>query len=168
VRNPNISSRELYRFVTEELFELEVENTAKTAVMNCFIYDEFYPDYKYENQKIAVNECIMHFFEKKDFFEFYFSDTIKFNRFKDVSRSELLRMIKIRRATYDSVKNLQVVVKNCSLKGYTCKVTGSYKASFIKAGDEKIKAGKWVVELIFDRPTECWNICNVQIKFGVN
>jgi len=164
VRNPNIRSRELYRFVTEELFELEVENTDKTGTMDCFIYDEFYPDYKYENQKVAVDECIMHFFEKKDLFDFYFSDSIKFNRYKDVSKKELFKMITFFRTTYDAVKNLQVIVKNCNLKGYTCKVTGSYKANFIVAGDEKIKAGRWIVEFIFDRLTECWNICNVQIK----
>jgi len=164
VRNPDINARELYRFVTEELFELEIENTNNRGILNCFIYDEFYPDYKYDNQKIAVDECIMCFFEKKDFFDFHFKDSIKFNRFNDVEKKELYEIIKLFRASYKAVNDLHVVARNCSIKGFCCKVTGSYKARLIMAGEEKVKAGKWIVEFIFDKPTECWYIINVQIK----
>jgi len=164
LRNQNVCSRELYRFVTEELFELEIENIDTPGLMSCFIYDEFYPDLKYDNQKIAVDECISCFFEKKDFFDFHFRDRIKFNRVNDVTKTEFYEIIKLFRATYDTVNDLQVVVKNSIIKGFCCKVTGSYKATLLMAGNEKVKAGKWMVEFIFDKPAEWWYICNVQIK----
>ena len=164
LRNQNVSSRELYRFVTEELFELEIENIDTPGMMNCFIYDEFYPDLKYDNQKIAVDECISCFFTKKEFFDFHFRDCIRFNRINDVTKKEFYEIIKLFRATYDAVNDLHIVAKNCIIKGFYCKVTGSYKARLVMTGDERIKAGKWIVEFIFDKPTEWWYISNVQIK----
>lgn len=42
--SPKVTSRELYRFATEELFELEIDDIDIPGMMNGFIYDEFYPD----------------------------------------------------------------------------------------------------------------------------
>jgi hypothetical protein len=163
VRNPNIKSRELYRFVTEELFELHLDDE-RSGDMNCFVYDDFYPDYEYENQKIAVEECIMYFFEKKEIFDFHFRDQLQLNRFKLITKKQLAEAIKIFRAGYDLVKNLKLTAKNCRVRGYTCRVTGSYKGNFIKGHDEMIKAGRWIVEMIFDKAGECWAISNIQLQ----
>src|SRR5688500_7056147 len=62
VSSPNITARQLYRFATEELFKMETDDTSMPGLMTCFFYDEFHPDYKYDNQRSAVDDCIMYFF----------------------------------------------------------------------------------------------------------
>src|SRR4030095_14115384 len=62
VCSPNVKARELYRFAVEELFNVETDKIDMPGMMTCFIYDEFHPDYAYENSRIAVEECMNYFF----------------------------------------------------------------------------------------------------------
>ena len=67
VCSPNISKRELYRFTTEELFNHEMDDMNVPGMMSCFTYDEFYPDYIYDNTNIALHDCIECILKKQVF-----------------------------------------------------------------------------------------------------
>ncbi|HWB62805.1 MAG TPA: hypothetical protein VG603_04785 [Chitinophagales bacterium] len=69
--------REIYRFVTEELFKHEIENVKMKGWTNQFIYEEFHPNAKYDVQN-AVRTALQFIFTKKgNFFDEYFSEEMK-------------------------------------------------------------------------------------------
>lgn len=52
-----VDDKELYRFITEELFEYEMDNMRMPGMMSCFIYEEFHPNAKYD-----VEQALDYFF----------------------------------------------------------------------------------------------------------
>lgn len=164
VRNPNVRARELYRFVTEEVFKMEVDNSSLPGMMTCFVYDEFYPDHKYDNRQIAIEECIRCFFEKKEFYDFHFSESVQLNDYNALSKIKLHQIINLFRTTYDDTRDLTITARSCSLKDNHCRVTGFYKVILKQAGEDKAKSGGWFVEFLFDDQVECWYISKVQIR----
>lgn len=43
-----VDDKELYRFITEELFLYEMDNIQVTGMTSCFIYEEFHPNAEYD------------------------------------------------------------------------------------------------------------------------
>ena len=41
----DVEEREIYRFVTEELFSHKMDNMRIPGMMACFIYEEFHPNH---------------------------------------------------------------------------------------------------------------------------
>jgi hypothetical protein len=60
-----VEEREIYRFVTEELFLHEVENMRIPGMMNCFIYEEFHPNHEYDIRNYCF-EGVEAFLNKKE------------------------------------------------------------------------------------------------------
>ncbi|HCY01177.1 MAG TPA: hypothetical protein DG754_13650 [Bacteroidales bacterium] len=61
----DVTDRELYRFIMEELIHQEVDDVNMPGMMSCFIYEEFYP-----NQEHNIgNDCsnFFHFFLTKEY-----------------------------------------------------------------------------------------------------
>ena len=55
--------REIYRFITEELFKHEIENVKVKGWVNQFIYEEFHPNPEYDVRN-AVFYCLQSIFNK--------------------------------------------------------------------------------------------------------
>jgi hypothetical protein len=53
VCSPHVSSRELYRFATEEFFQQEIDDVVVPGMTAVFIYDEFHPDPLFESKNLA-------------------------------------------------------------------------------------------------------------------
>lgn len=53
--------REIYRFITEELFKQEVQNVKMKGWLNQFIYEEFHPNAEYDVKNVC-NDCIYSIF----------------------------------------------------------------------------------------------------------
>lgn len=69
--------RELYRFITEELFKQELENVKIKGWVNQFVYEEFHPNPKYEIQNTAYY-CLQAIFNKGQvLYEDHFSEDLK-------------------------------------------------------------------------------------------
>jgi predicted HicB family RNase H-like nuclease len=69
--------REIYRFITEELFKHEIEDTKVKGWVNQFIYEEFHPNAEYD-VKNAVHFALLSLFDKEAaFFHEQFSETMK-------------------------------------------------------------------------------------------
>ena len=70
-------AREVYRFVTEELFKHEIEDVKLKGWMTQFIYEEFHPNAEYDI-RTAVTYIIQYLFNKDNhMFEEYFSEEMK-------------------------------------------------------------------------------------------
>ena len=52
-----VEKKELYRFITEELFKYEMDNIRIDGMMSCFTYEEFHP-----NAKFDIESAYDHFF----------------------------------------------------------------------------------------------------------
>ena len=69
--------REVYRFVTEELFKHEIEDVKVKGWINQFIYEEFHPNPDYD-VKNAVYYCLQSIFNKSNaIFEDHLSEEMK-------------------------------------------------------------------------------------------
>lgn len=69
--------REIYRFITEELFKHEIEDVRVKGWINQFIYEEFYPNADYDVRS-AVLFCIQTIFNKgSNFYDENFSEDMK-------------------------------------------------------------------------------------------
>jgi len=56
----DVDEREMYRFITEELFQEETDDMNVPGMMTCFTYEEFHPNHKHDIERHAT-----------DFFHFY-------------------------------------------------------------------------------------------------
>ena len=163
VCSPNVAARELYRFAVQELFELETDDISMPGMLTCFIYDEFYPDHKYDNQRIAVEECISYFFEKHEFFDFHFGDKIQLNSRKNLTKKEFRDVVNAYKTVYSKISKIRVEAKNCLIDDHSSVVTGFYEAIFTLSEKNTFKSGNWLVELIQDKEFGYWFITKVQL-----
>jgi hypothetical protein len=164
VCSPNVNARELYRFTLEELFEAETDNISLPGMMTCFIYDEFHPDDKYENARVAVEDCIHYFFDKEFFFEHHFAQSVQVNQHRNLSRDELKFIVQNFKKQYEEIVPMEVRSTSCHIQDDTCTVHGRYEAAMIMKGKSKIKKGYWTVEFSRDEQLGYWYINNVQIR----
>src|ERR1017187_2581601 len=60
----NYDDEVIYNFITKELFEKETDDIRIPGMMNCFTYEDFYPNHDYDIREHA-NEFIKFLIEKK-------------------------------------------------------------------------------------------------------
>jgi len=164
VCSPNVGARELYRFATEELFEVETDKIDVPGMMTCFIYDEFHPDYAYDNSRIAVDDCINYFFDKAFFYDHHFAERIRLNQHPNLNRAELKYIVQNFKSDYDQIVPVHIEIKTCSIHGVHCSVKGWYEAAFMVNEKSELKRGDWMVGFVRDNKSEYWEITDVQIS----
>ncbi len=85
--------REVYRFITEELFKIQVEDIKLKGWVNQFIYEEFHPNVEYDVRS-AVYQCLQTIFNKGHAFsDDYFSDDLKDSLGLSIDTDELKEKI---------------------------------------------------------------------------
>lgn len=168
VCSPNISSKELYRFALEELFQQEMEDFQIPGMMCCFIYDEFHPDPQYENERAALDtmkrvlgpevwECLPHLRRRN----------LRLNQRFPLQESGFRVFLNRFKDAYDRIDLVELSVTGCDINGDHCRVTGQYN---LKAGIQRemlMLDGAWEVELEFNRELGYWYVFNVQVA-GIN
>ena len=164
VCSPNVGPRELYRFTTEELFELETDNISLPGLTNWFIYDEFHPDHIYENSRIAVDECISYFFNKNSFYDHHFAKRVRVNNHSNLSKAELKFVVQNFKHDYDQIVPVHIRVKECKILNNNCLVNGHYEVAFIIREKSSVKKGDWSVKFTLNKDLGYWYINDVQIK----
>jgi hypothetical protein len=164
VCSPNVNARELYRFTLEELFEAETDNICMPGMMTCFIYDEFHPDEKYDNARVAVEDCIHYFFDQEFFNEHHFAESIQVNQHRNLTKDELKFIVQNFKNQYDEIVPSQIVSTGCLINNNRCVVHGKYEAAMVVKGNTKVKKGYWTVEFFRDEQLGYWYIHYVQIR----
>ena len=164
VYSPNVGPRELYRFITEELFEFETDNISLPGMTNWFVYDEFHPDHIYENSQYAVEECISYFFDKNSFSDHHFAKRVRVNNHSNLSMAELKFVVQNFKHDYDQIVPVHIGVKQCKILDNNCLVTGDYEVVFIIREKSSVKKGEWSVKFSLNKELGYWYINDVQIK----
>jgi hypothetical protein len=164
VCSPNVNARELYRFATEELFNIETDKIDMPGMMTCFIYDEFHPDVGYDNSRIAVEECMNYFFDKAAFQDHHYAEKVRLNHHNNLSRAELKYVVQNFKKEYDDLVPVHIKVARCRLNGHHCFVNGFYEAAFMTKGKSELKRGDWMVGFQLDKDAGYWDINEIQIR----
>ncbi len=74
----------IYRFITEEFFEIETDDFRINGMFHCYIYEEFHPNHEYDIRKLA-EDFFKGFFEmewRAEFAKYQFSETVNFRNKK--------------------------------------------------------------------------------------
>jgi|ERR1043165_5970126 hypothetical protein len=145
--------REVYRFITEELFKHEIEDVKMKGWVNQFIYEEFHPNPDYDVRN-AVQQCLQSIFNRGHaFFEEHYSEEMKNSIGLSMEVDELREKIEsfwsqfhnMRLDHYD-VEKLEINTE-AATADVVCNV--SYKVQSEKG--KKFKTEHTVVELVLGR-----------------
>lgn len=168
VCSPNVNTRELYRFATEELFEYEMNDIFIPGGMTSFTYDEFYPDPIYENTNIALDDCIECILKKKCFswMPMLKKENLRINDHYPLSEKEYLTVINRFKDAHEDIKVNEISNTDCVIEDNNCRVNGKYDIILVSVQEEINLKGKWFVEFEFDG-FGFWEIDHVQIE-GIN
>lgn len=167
VCSPNISNRELYRFATEELFNYEMNDIFIPGGMTCFTYDEFYPDYIYDNTRTALDDCIQCILKKQSFnwMPMLKAENLRINNHYPLSEKEYINIINRFKEAYEDIKTNDLTAIDCVIDDTNCQVKGTYDVTLVLPLEETNVKGNWLVE--FTWREGYWEIINVQIE-GIN
>ena len=164
VNNPKITSRELYRFATEELFEHQTDDIDIPGMISGFIYDEFYPDYEYENSTIAI-DCIQNILSKEPFDAFQsLAKKLTLNSNKDLPQERFKLIVNQFKNAFEDIELHKAETESCMIEETTCTVKGSYSATGVLDNDKLEWAGSWQVVYYFDDNLGYWEIVTVMIQ----
>lgn len=162
--SPKVTAKELYRFTTEELFKHEMDDMNIPGMMSGFIYDEFYPDYEYDNTCYAVDDCIKPILRKEplEFLMWFAKENIQLNTHKNLTEEQLKEIVNSFKNKFDDVELKEIENVSCDLKKDNCKVTGTYETILTFDNTPVSVKGNWLVEFILHN--DYWSILNVQIE----
>lgn len=163
--SPNVSNRELYRFTTEELFNLEVSDINIPGMICGFIYDEFYPDHKYENTSTAIQDVMEEIFGKEELLlpPWKFRKSFTLNDFENLSLEDFTKMIELLRESFEKIELKKVNSTSCEIVEDRCIVSGIYEAELIYGANKETPQGKWIVNFLEDEPGD-WRISRIDIE----
>lgn len=163
VCSPNVSTKELYRFVTEELFEHETDDISLPGWSTHFIYDEFHPDAKYENSRMVKDDLLGDIFSKRDLVNrHHYTDGFSFNgqHFADFDKfSEKINRFK---SLFEEIELENCSIDQCEVREKECQVSGAYKAIAKSGANELVYTGLLKVELVID-DSRYWDFKTIDI-----
>jgi hypothetical protein len=165
VFSPNVKAREIYRFITEELFLHRMLHMNRPGMITCFIYDEFHPDHPYENSRTAVNECLKEIFQEDDLhWTFQYEQVVQINDKKDLSVDSFRRLINTFKKKFDHIKPLSLESLECMITGDQCVVTGKYEVCFTTTDEHLLKMGEWAIRFRYWDALDIWMIYDIQVE----
>jgi len=152
VCSSNISTRELYRFTTEELFEHETDDMDLPGWTTNFIYDEFHPDPVYDNTRTAMDDCIRSILQQDplEWTHDFRDKNLRLNDLYPLTIEELKTIVNRFKAAYDNLDVIEIAAIDCMVNAKDSYVTGSYLAT-AGISDETLElAGHWKVVFELD------------------
>lgn len=165
VCSPNISTRELYRFTTEELFELEIEDMNVPGMMQVFIYDEFHPDSVYDNTRAATGQCEKIFQKKPLEWVYAFSkEGLRLNEHYPLTVEEFKTKINHFKMAYDELEIREIAVLECIVDQNQSWVSGIYAVTAVSGKETHELAGDWKVVFETNAKFGGWDIIEIQIE----
>lgn len=90
----DVEEREMYRFITEELFLETIDDLSIEGMMTCFIYEEFHPNHKYDAEEAVTDFITRTLLCKNDTDDWYFNEHLKVQLSPEVDGEKAIRDIK--------------------------------------------------------------------------
>lgn len=150
----DVEEREIYRFVTEELFEHEMDNIRIPGMMNCFIYEEFHSNHEYDIREHSTDGIKSFLNKKTDLYSSFFTkeaeEDISLKHFRDAYKSFTIKHFEITHLNFDKEK---------SFVSFNIDFTGKIEGS----AEKQRFVGKGSIELLYQY--DYW--CIQKINFPV-
>ena len=165
VFSPNVTAREIYRFVTRELFEHRMLHMNMPGMITCFIYDEFHPDHPYENSRTAVNECLKEIFQDDELqWTFQYEQTLRINDHKGLTIDLFRRLINTFKKKFNHIEPLSFDTTECLITGDHCVVSGKYEICFTTKDEHLLRMGQWNINFRYWEELDIWMIYEIQVE----
>lgn len=165
VLSPNVGHREIYRFITRELFAHRMLHINMPGMITCFIYDEFHPDHPYENSRTAVNECMKDIFSTHDLqWTFQYEQRLELNGREGLTLDEFRKTVNGFKKRFGSIEPLSIEVEDCQIQGDTCVISGRFEICFTTLQEHVLKTGIWSVRFRYWKEMDIWMISGVQVE----
>ena len=166
VCSPNITFYELYRFVTEELFQHEMNDIDIPELTTNFIYDEFYPDPVYENTNAAIDDCMEYILQKEpmEWTHHFRNENLRLNNHHTLTIEEFKSIVNNSKSVFSEIKIEDISSKECKIENSDCCVEGIYTIRAIEAGAKILLSGNWKVFFELDDQLGYWYIYEVKIE----
>lgn len=154
----------IYKFITEEFFQVETDNMRIEGMNHCFIYEEFHPNHEYDLRN-QTSDFVFSMFENKwnsDFDKYTLADNVEFNS-KFYDRDSFMKFI----LTFqDAYKPLETISKKISKVEFDLeKGKGEVCGSISYYGNSKNYAGEFKIKFVFE--DAFWIINGVKLpNFG--
>lgn len=147
-----VSDRELYRFITEELFEQESGNMNLPGMITHYIYEEFHPNHEYEIRHNADDFFLIYLDKTSEYYTSFLSENATtsnwHNHFRDAFDSFDLNKFEMFDVEYDLGE------KSAKLEFY-CDFT-----AFIEGSDKKLQFnGKGTIKMAYQE--DFWGVDEV-------
>jgi hypothetical protein len=163
--SPNIKTRELYRFVTEELFEQRVTDMNIPGMMTSFIYDDFHPDHLYDNAELAKHDCLRVILCKQplDFNPHIEEAKIHLNEHEQLSEDEFKSIINRFKDLFDDIFLRKLEVNSSVIEDSISTVRGVYGIDLINDAELIAIDNEWMVQLRQHPESGFWFVFNIQL-----
>lgn len=166
VRSPRVSPGELYRFVMEELVNMEVAQRPMPGYMHCFVYDEFHPDREFEACSAAQYGCILPLlagYPMPPSFCFHGSG-IHLNHYQFLNHAQFLEHVDSFRMRFEEIIPRKFTITKCRMGMKQCLVKGTYSVVLQQGGESSSQEGEWEVTLTEDTECDLWLIAGLEIE----
>ncbi len=159
----DVSKREIFRFITEELFKLEVDDVTMKGWTNQYIYEEFHPTEDYD-LKVAVQQCVHMIFTKgMPFFGEQFSEELKDSIGLSIEPEELLEKIEKFQSEFSQLDlhQIKMIVNSKNEEAKIAHVTCEANYRTQKEKGQRFKKELAVIEFELEKADDVltfWNI----------
>ena len=158
-----VEDKELYRFITEELFNEEIKDIQIKGFTQNFIYEEFHPNHEYDIKEHATDFITSLLKPDSEFFTSWLSDTFINKNGETISNTKVINILKAFRDSYSefNLKNLSISKLSFDEKDaevtlnikYNAKIEGSNDVVEFSGEGECLLTYKW----------DFWCICGLNI-----
>ncbi|HLP50833.1 MAG TPA: hypothetical protein VK154_08110 [Chitinophagales bacterium] len=150
---PETPKREIYRFITEELFKHEIESVKVKGWVNQFIYEEFYPNPEFDVRN-AVAQCLQTIFNRDHiFFDDQFSEDMKDNIGLSMEVDDFRERMEGFRNQFNNIKLEEYKCNNVEINNEAGIAHAVYTVTYKTQREKgrKFKAETAVVEINLER-----------------
>jgi hypothetical protein len=160
--SPDVAPRELYRFMTEELMQVEL-CSADTPGMHCFVYDEFHPDPRHQNERTAVDLCIRLVLQKRNLMHMFPAGRpLRLNEHEKLGETEFRQKVHAFKSRYEDIVPVRIEATRTELRDDICRITGTHVTGLCLEGRCDRVKGDWQVGFRLDSQGE-WLVTDVRI-----
>jgi hypothetical protein len=166
VLNSDVSPKEIYRFIIEELFEEQVPESAPQGMMTGFIYDLYHPEVRSINEHRAVNDCIRPMLSDFEMCAdaIFRSKDLQLNDIFPLDIEAFCNTVNQFKKRFDEVAEVEVDDVQSHLEKPFCFVRGRYK--FVgRVGSEHTEyTGRWLVNMEQEHDKARFQIVSVELE----
>jgi hypothetical protein len=156
-----VEDREMYRFITKELFRVETDNCLPKNMIVCYIYEEFHPNDEYDLKRYTKE--FVNSLTNKDI-NLMQGFLLSENEEEKVKQENLLRRLNLFRNAFEKIELEEFEVSNLQIDSETAEVvfTYSYDVYLNEHGNghQISNTGK----IYFLKANEFWFIKDVDMK----